>query len=345
MAFDPTIPVLHLPDYYEAEKKQAFLDKLEDAMHNVGFFALTGTGVEKDVLDLGYEQMKHFFSGELEEKMLLYSIDGQRGYCPTESAKDEVRKDCKEFYHIGRENEAEDFENLGYGKNIWPTSPPLFKKSMISLYNSLDKCKADIGLAIAEVLGMPSDYLNKMTKNGDVLMRAIHYPASPPKEAIWAGAHTDINLFTLLPRSTAKGLQVQRRDGQWIDVIVPDNAFVINCGDMLENLTNGYCLSARHRVIDPGLGQERYSLVMFVHPRSKDRLDPLPAFIEKTGGIRKYANVNRLELLAERLIDLGVASKDLMQYFVDSAAIDRLKEVNRFSPKAEKALIEEGFSF
>lgn len=54
--------------------------------------------------------------------------------------------------------------------------------------------------------------------------------------------------------------------------------------------------------------------------------------------MRKYANVNRLELLTERLIDLGLASPALMKYFVETGAIDRLREVDRFSTKAEEKL-------
>ena len=125
-------------------------------------------------------------------------------------------------------------------------------------------------------------------------------------------------------------------------MIVPDGAFVINCGDMLENISNGYCKSAYHRVVDTGLQKERYSIVFFVHPRSEDRLDPLPNMVLKTGGVRKYAQVTRLELLAERLIDLGVASDDLIEFFIKSGAIERLKEVGRFSSDAEAKLIAKG---
>lgn len=174
-------------------------------------------------------------------------------------------------------------------------------------------------------------------------MRALHYPANPPEEAIWAGAHTDINFFTILPRSTESGLQLLNQKGEWVDVIVPDGAFIINCGDMMQNLTNGYFRSSFHRVVDTTKGAERFSIVFFVHPRSDDRLDPLPELIEKTGGIRRYANLCRMELFAERVIDLGLASEEMMEFFVESGAIEKLKEVGRFSAKAESALINAGF--
>lgn len=216
---------------------------------------------------------------------------------------------------------------------------------MNQLFQAMDQCKEALGDAISMVLKQEPNYINEMIREGDCLMRAIHYPANAPANSIWAGAHTDIDFFTILPRSTARGLQVLSKEGIWIDVVVPDGAFVINCGDMLENLTNGHFKSSVHRVVDSGNGGERYSVVFFVHPRSEDRLDPLPLFIEKTGGIRKYANVNRIELLAERLIDLGLASPCLMDFFVNSSAIEKLREVNRFSPKAEKTLLDAGFVF
>jgi isopenicillin N synthase-like dioxygenase len=344
-AFDSTIPVLHLPDYYNEATRADFLNNLEKAASEVGFFGLTGTGVDVELLDRSYEEIIAYFDRDFDEKMSLKTTDGQRGYVPGESAKGEKRIDFKEFFHVGRELSAEDLERLKYCKNVWPEGLVDFKTTMIGLFEAMDQCKEALGDAMSAVLQQRDRFINDMIQEGDCLMRAIHYPANPPANAIWAGAHTDINLFTILPRSTARGLQLLNKDGVWIDVIVPDSAFIINCGDMLENLTNGYFKSAVHRVIDPGNKEERYSVVFFVHPRSEDRLDPLPLFIEKTGGARKYANVNRIELLAERLIDLGLASHSLMEFFIQSGAIEKLIEVNRFSPKAEKALLDAGFTF
>lgn len=340
--FDATIPVLHLPDYYADDKRDEFLLKLEEASRDVGFFALTGTGVDTELLDTAYSQMAEYFAQDFDTKMQLNIPNGQRGYVPGESAKGEARIDFKEFYHIGRDLPDAALQRLSMEKNIWPKDPCGFQPAMERLYSALDECKDVLSNAYSEILGVD---VNAMTEEGKSLLRAIHYPANPPEDAIWAGAHTDINLFTILPRSTARGLQVRNQEGKWIDVIVPDGAFVINCADMLENLTNGYFRSSLHRVVDPGNREERFSAVFFVHPRSQDRLDPIHAFIEKTGGVRNYANVNRIELLAERIIDLGLASHDLMSFFVNSGAIDRLKEVGRFSKDAEIHLKEAGFLF
>src|SRR5690606_27127120 len=147
----------------------------------------------------------------------------------------------------------------------------------------------------------------------------------------------DIDLFTILPRATAEGLQLQNANGEWIDVVVPDNAIIINAGDMLQNITNGLYKSARHRVINKNPSSERYSMVAFIHPRPSDRMDPLPNYIAAVGS-RKFGNLTAQELLFERLIELGIHSPALLEQFAKSGAPERLLEVNRASPKALQAL-------
>lgn len=211
------------------------------------FFALTGTGVDPSLPDEAYDQIAQCFAQDFKTKMALHSKDGQRGYVPGESAKGETRIDFKEFYHIGRESFAQKGSSQ-WAQNVWPDDSSSFKPSMIALYQAMDTCKLAIGDMLTDLCQLQPGAINEMLQDGDCLMRAIHYPAHPPADAIWAGTHTDIDFFTILPRSTAKGLQVLNRENEWIDVVVPDGAFIINCGDMLENLSNGYFRSSVHRV-------------------------------------------------------------------------------------------------
>ncbi len=69
------------------------------------------------------------------------------------------------------------------------------------------------------------------------LFRPIHYPpitGDEPVGAVRAASHTDINLLTLLFPSSAKGLQVKHKNGQWLDVPTDKDWLVINVGDMLD---------------------------------------------------------------------------------------------------------------
>ena len=117
-------------------------------------------------------------------------------------------------------------------------------------------------------------------------------------------------------------------------------------GDMLENLSNGYFKSAAHRVVAPeGHPEtERYSMVLFIHPRSDDDLSPLPEWIERTGGIKKYASLTRWELLMERLASINLANDVMLEELASSGVMERLMEVGRATPDALINLKDHGFA-
>jgi hypothetical protein len=116
-------------------------------------------------------------------------------------------------------------------------------------------------------------------------------------------------------------------------------------GDFFQNLSNGYFRSGPHRVKSPvGKSDERYSIVYFIHPHSKDRMDPLPEMVEKTGGVKLFANATRWELLMERLADLNLASPAMLEELSQSGVMERLIAVGRASPDAMKRLKEQGFA-
>lgn len=310
--FDPTIPVVDMNDYNVPELREQFLEKLEDAFRNVGFVAVTNPGIDMTMLKEAYYQVQEFYNKPLEfkQKCLNPELSGQRGFVLSESAKGHDEKDFKEFYHVGHD------------QNIWPEDMPEFSDSISRLYKALSKHQLVLEQAISKILGEESNFITERTTQGHNLMRLLHYPAGAPKGVMWAAEHTDIDLFTILPQSTAAGLEVKTPDGRWVPVIVPENAFIINCGDMLQNLTNGKFRSSWHRVVETGEGVTRYSIVFFVHPRSDIDLSPLSQFIDESGK-QEYPNATQQELLAERLTELGIASEGLKQLFFSSGLTER----------------------
>ena len=342
---DATIPILDLEEFHAPDTREKFLKELEAALHDVGFFALINTSVDPEVLDKGYAATERFFAQNLEEKMKICNpaFNGQRGYVLSESAKGEKHKDFKEFLHIGRELPPSKLNEVKGYPNLWPQTFDL-KGPMISLYKALDEEMQSLQEAFALLVGKPADYFSKMTREGNCLLRSVHYPATPPKGHIWAAEHTDIDLFTILPRATAQGLQVKNSEGQWIDVKVPDGAFIINAGDMLENVSNGLFRSAVHRVVDGGRNEERYSIVFYVHARGRDDLSPLEYCIQKTGGRQRYAHGTEWELLCERLADLGLASHQMIEDLGTSGFLERQIALGRESVEAMEAVQRAGYA-
>lgn len=335
-----TIPVIDMHDYFTPGRREIFVENLAKAMQTVGFVAVINSRVDTQVLDDAYMAAKRFYAKPTEHKMQYHNpaLNGQRGYVQSEVAKGNNVKDFKEFYLLAPEYPQSIRQEYNYLDNIWPTDAG-FKEAMQKLIVELDHYSVPIAQALAQGLHEEPDYFVRMTRHGATLLRSIHYPAHPPQNTVWAAAHTDIDLFTILPRATAEGLQILNQHGEWIDVIVPDNAFIINAGDMLQNITNGLYKSAAHRVICKNPLGERYSMVMFIHPRLDDSVAPLAKYITQVGK-QNFASVTARELLFERLIDLGLHSPALLQDFANSGAMERLIAVNRGSIAAMHALRE-----
>ena len=198
--FDSTIPVLDMNEYFEETTRDKFVGELYDALKEVGFFAVVNTEVDTEILDNAYNSCFDFFSQPLEKKMKAFSpaANGQRGYVPGESAKGVSYGDFKEFYHVGRELNPMQLQALNMWQNIWPEKFSL-RAPMNTLLKALEESMFPLEEAIAEAIGAPLDLFTKMTQDGDVLLRAIHYPKNPPEDRLWAAEHTDIDLFTILP--------------------------------------------------------------------------------------------------------------------------------------------------
>ena len=348
--FSSNIPVVDMQDYYNPEKRDAFIKDVQKALHEVGFFAVINPGVKIEYIDAAFAKAAEFFKLDQETKDKYDSryCNYQRGYVPSEKPKSAPIKDFKEFLHIGREFTQDALERNGYWSNIWPDEVRMEEAMTIYLHH-LENHMVEMQHVLAEALEESMDFFDAMNSEGDSLLRVIHYPATEnnqDKRAVWAGAHTDIGLFTILPKATAKGLEVQLQDGSWLPIQVEGDAFIINGADFLETFSNGYFKSAYHRVLSPE-GEnnlERFSMVFFVHPHSDSMIYPLPQWIEKTGGTRKYATATRYELLSERLTDLRLATKEMLQALGESDLMERLIEVDRASVDAMLFLKENGFA-
>lgn len=341
VAEEPTIPVLDMRKYYNIETRDHFIKKLQKALHEFGFFAVHNTGADLKKINYAYKKAEDFFRLPLSTKLKYCdpTVCGQRGYVQSESAKGKSQKDHKEFLHIGKENhQAMSWDN------IWPEEVDL-KNTVYLVYEELKDYLIFLQEAIARALNLDPDYFLPITNHGDHLLRVIHYP--PMKNVtnvLWAEEHTDIDFLTILPKATSDGLEVLHKNGHWIRVKVPEDSFIINAGDMLQNLSNGYFRSSVHRVRSTNPQVERFSMVFFIHGHKNASFSPLPHMIEKTGGIQKFANATEFELLMERLADLGLASPSMLQKLAESNLIERLIKVDRASVDAMKALEKEGLA-
>ncbi len=240
---------------------------------------------------------------------------GQRGYTSKgkEHAKGQNVGDLKEFYHIGQIVEDGDPVEAEYPENIFPEEVPAFEKYGVNLYQSLEGSGILLLRAVAEYLDLPIQYFDDKIHNGNSILRPIHYfpiknPDEVPEGAVRAAEHEDINLITLLIGASADGLEVKNTRGQWIPAKPAPNQIVINVGDMLQRHTNNRLKSTTHRVVNPPkekMGEPRFSVPFFLHPRSNMDLSVLESCVDATHP-RLYKAITAGEYLNERLAEIGL---------------------------------------
>jgi isopenicillin N synthase-like dioxygenase len=313
------VPSLDLADFTsgDSEKKKNFVANLGAAYHNIGFVAIRNHYLFDELSLKLYEVIKKFFSlpDAIKQKYELLHLAGQRGYIGKgkEHAKGRNTGDLKEFYHIGQSVEDNDPIKNEYPDNIWPDELPEFKEIGLDVYRRLENTGIQMLRALAIYLDLPENYFDAKVKNGNSILRPIHYfpiedPQSVPPDAVRAAEHGDINLITLLMGASADGLQVLRRDGKWIPITALPDQLVVNVGDMLERHTNKKLKSTIHRVVNPPahlMNTPRYSIPFFMHPRSEMNLAALPGCIDEHHP-KIWDDITAGEFLTQRLMEIGL---------------------------------------
>ena len=314
-----TIPSVDLRDYTsgDPERKEKFIKEIGSAFENIGFVALSGHFLSNDLVKDLYDEVKKFFnlSQEIKDSYEIEGIGGQRGYTSfgKEHAKGRKEGDLKEFWHFGQFVEDDPVLEAEYPENVTVKELPEFNEVGKETYKMLEKTAKYVLRALAIHLDLPETYFDEYIKNGNSILRPIHYPPimNEPKNAVRAAAHGDINLITLLMGAHGRGLQVQNHKGEWVDAIATTDQLMINVGDMLSRLSNEKLKSTVHRVVNPPRelwSTSRYSIPFFMHPISSMPLDCLENCIDEEHP-KRFEDITAGEFLNERLIDLGLIKK------------------------------------
>ena len=261
----------------DAIQRQSVADKLGKAAREVGFLYITGHGVDADLTENLKARAREFFAKPLAHKMRYYigqSIN-HSGYVPEgEERLGEGKIDHKEAYDINFDYLEEHGRKPMLGPNQWPEDEA-FKRDVKAYYEAAIDASHMLFRGFALALGLPEDTLTKLVTAPPSQLRLIHYPfnADATQDSPGIGAHTDYECFTIL-LPTAPGLEVLNGAGEWIDVPLIENAFVINIGDMLEILSNGEFVATAHRVRK--VQQERYSFPLFCSCDYDTVISPIP---------------------------------------------------------------------
>lgn len=249
-------------DYQAKDAGAKFVKSLKDT----GFAIFENHPISVTLLENVYAEWRKFFDSKDKFKY-QYSIDLQDGYVgidDAETAQGEKVQDIKEYYQLY-------FPWGRYPDEVSGETRNLFNGLFEMATTLLGFIENEVEPNILDNLDVP---LHDSPSQSKSLFRVINYPPIRTKEGMWAAPHQDINLITLLPASTLKGLQVKDMHGQWHDVGTNFGQIIINTGDMLQECSNHYFKSTTHRVVDDLASepQSRLSFPLFLHPNSSVKL-------------------------------------------------------------------------
>ena len=313
------LPIIDVSGLAGADEKRLAKISFEigEACRDIGFFYITGHGIDTSTMERVFEQAQEFFALPQEQKAVLaiHETSGNRGYVHlrTEALDPGHNVDNKEAFNIGLELVPDDPEVLAgvpsRRMNMWPQLQA-FRAVMLDYFNRVHQLGIDLHHAIAHDLGMETDHFDPLFTRPMATLRLLHYPDAKERRGDFgAGTHTDYGNLTILLTDDAGGLQVQRLDGEWIDAPYVPGAFVCNIGDCLMRWTNDVYKSTPHRVIEP-VGRDRYSIAFFLDANPEAMVDVLESCIGPDRP-RKYAPITAADYLASRFAETyGFGKRD-----------------------------------
>jgi len=270
-----TLPTLDLSllDGTPAQR-QGFLDDLRHAARDVGFFYLTGHGIDSALLSQVQDHARQFFALPDSEKAAVGMINSPhfRGYNRAASEITRGKPDLREQFDLGAEREVlPQAENSPYwarlqGPNQWPAALPALKPLLLDWQQAMTRMSLRLLRAFAQALALPQDAFDRLygdKPNEHIkLMRYPGQAADASHQGV--GAHKDSGFLSFLLQDQQAGLQVEIEEGRWIEARPRDNTLVVNIGELLELATNGYLRATVHRVVSPAKGNERLSIAFFL---------------------------------------------------------------------------------
>ncbi|MGD9705717.1 MAG: isopenicillin N synthase family dioxygenase [Acidimicrobiia bacterium] len=281
------VPVIDLGPLRTGRGAADVAAALDEACREVGFFCISGHGVDPALsAELELQARAFFALPEREKARIAMSHGGRawRGWFPVGGELTSGRPDRKEGLYFGDELPPDDPRVVAgrplHGPNLFPAEPAGLRTVVLEWMAAMtDLCRVLMrGLGLALDLG-DGWFEHHLTAEPITLFRIFHYP--PGSDDDWGvGEHTDYGLLTVLRQDDCGGLQVESRH-DWIDVPPDPDVFVCNIGDMLDRMTRGRYRSTPHRVRNTS-GRGRLSFPFFFDPGWDAEVGPLPGMAPAT---------------------------------------------------------------
>tara|TARA_X000000368_G_scaffold410675_1_gene394486 strand:+ start:66 stop:1034 length:969 start_codon:yes stop_codon:yes gene_type:complete len=284
----PTIDISSLiKNNFDTQNALKTIKKIEKACVNVGFFQVTGHGLNLKEIKKTCEIGNKFFNSSAGNKKKLspkkWNMKNKnlyRGYFPSDvngkEGLDIGDLKVSKNYSSQLKNKYIEFLNLSkcfnknsiitlnkYFDNIYNLSETLFK-AIIKLNNKNPDRSNQAFSRLKTLSTLRFNYYPNQTKPVEI--------SKQDGVALGCETHVDSGIFTILYQDKKGGLQVQnRKNKKWYDVPFSKKALVVNTGRALEFLTKGKFKATNHRVLwNKG---ERLSIPFFFEPSFDFKMD------------------------------------------------------------------------
>ena len=254
------------------------LDELREACHDIGFFYVSGHGVDQELCTQVLELSRRFFELPLEEREAIDHIHSPqfRGYTRLADERTNGVRDQREQIDLGADRPALDLadDDPTYmrlqGPNLWPAALPELQGAVEPLAGPDGRAGPPAAARHGRLAGTGRGPVRARVRRAAPRARQDHpLPRGRPAGGDQGvGAHKDYGFLSLLMLEPGSaGLQAEGPDGTWIDAPPVDGTFLVNLGEMLEVATDGYLRATVHRVVSPPAGTDRISVPYFFNPR------------------------------------------------------------------------------
>lgn len=252
---------------------------IDAACRESGFFVVVGHGLGAPLASV-FTMARRLFALPDEVKRAL-AMTARNGY---------LDDGAKELYDVG----------LDHGDDAarWPAIDG-FRAAIGAYQQAALGVAAAILESVAAALDVERSFFADRMGAPECYLRLLRYRASTA-DPLPTRAHTDYGAITLLATDGGAGLQAAPRGSrEWIDVVAPPGALVVNLGDMLARWTNDRYASTPHRVIGAS-GGDRYSVPFFVNPDPGTMVECVPTCVDASHPCR-YPPVTATEFLQGRI--------------------------------------------
>lgn len=270
-----TLPLLDLSQLDAGpQQRQQFLDELRSAARHIGFFYLSGHGIDPALLAQVQQQARAFFALPDADKLAVGMIHSPhfRGYNRAASEITRGQPDLREQFDVGAEREPLNVQQHPaawarlQGPNLWPQALPGLKPLVLAWQQAMTQMALRLLRAFAQALSLPENAFDALYgSQPNEHIKLIRYPGRHAQQSRQGvGAHKDSGFLSFLLQDQQAGLQVEVEEGRWIDASPRPDTLVVNIGELLELASNGYLRATVHRVVSPPVGSERLSLAFFL---------------------------------------------------------------------------------